>query len=144
METPKHNSLHKSWRMSWVTRKHKHKHTQTHSNIQVPECLWVPHISTTPQAMWTHSVMYMRISEHSCHLGRSQPRSPWRGGGSVQSQKHSLSLNIDGQIQEKIKGESKVIINKSKYSSKIIKFNGHDYYKTLRSKMNWKGNLRFK
>ena len=61
-----------------------------------------------------------------------------------ESKKHSLSLSIDGQIQETITGESEIIIKKSKYLSKMIKFSGHDYYKTLRSKMNWKGNLRFK
>ena len=61
-----------------------------------------------------------------------------------ESQKHSLSLSIDGQIQETITGQSEIIIKKSKYLSKMIKFSGYDYYKTLRSKMNWKGNLRFK
>ena len=60
------------------------------------------------------------------------------------SKDHLLSLNIDGQIQEMIEGDSKVGIKKSQYASKIIKFTDHDYYKTLRSKMNWKGNLRFK
>tara|TARA_B100000131_G_scaffold315489_2_gene354003 strand:+ start:1603 stop:2472 length:870 start_codon:yes stop_codon:yes gene_type:complete len=60
------------------------------------------------------------------------------------SKDYLLSLNIDGQIQEMVEGDSKVIIKKSQYVSKIIKFTNHDYYKTLRSKMNWKGNLRFK
>ena len=60
------------------------------------------------------------------------------------SKDYLLSLNIDGQIQEMVEGDSKVIIKKSEYVSKIIKFTNHDYYKTLRSKMNWKGNLRFK
>ena len=60
------------------------------------------------------------------------------------SKDYLLSLNIDGQIQEMVEGDSKVVIKKSQYVSKIIKFTNHDYYKTLRSKMNWKGNLRFK
>tara|TARA_B100001769_G_C21962775_1_gene518004 strand:- start:400 stop:903 length:504 start_codon:yes stop_codon:yes gene_type:complete len=57
---------------------------------------------------------------------------------------NNLSLNVDGQIQESISRKSKIIIEKSQYTSKIIKFNDYDYYKTLRNKMNWKGNLRFK
>jgi len=61
-----------------------------------------------------------------------------------ETRRNTLSLNVDGQIQESISLESKIIINKSKYYSKIIKFNDHDYYQTLRNKMNWKGNLRLK
>ena len=61
-----------------------------------------------------------------------------------ETKRNTLSLTIDVQLQESISLESRIIVNKSKYSSKIVKFNDHDYYQTLRNKMNWKGNLRLK
>ena len=51
---------------------------------------------------------------------------------------------MDGQIQKVITHTSEIIISKSHYIANIIKFEDDDYYNTLRNKMNWKGNLRYK
>ena len=55
-----------------------------------------------------------------------------------------ISLTADGQKQEVINHDSEVIISKSNHIAKIIKFQDEGYYSTLRNKMNWKGNLRYK
>ena len=55
-----------------------------------------------------------------------------------------LSLTIDGQIQESIDSDSVISIKKSNHFASMIKFKDDDYYSTLRKKMNWKGNLRYK
>jgi len=55
-----------------------------------------------------------------------------------------LSLTIDGQIQEIISNRMRVLIKKSSYFAYLVKFKEHDYFKTLRNKMSWKGNMRSK
>jgi len=55
-----------------------------------------------------------------------------------------LSLTVDGQIQEIISSQSKIAIKKSNYSAYLVKFKDHNYFKTLRKKMSWRGNLRIK
>ena len=40
--------------------------------------------------------------------------------------------------------DSEIIISKSVHIAKIIKFQDEGYYSTLRNKMNWKGDLRYK
>ena len=55
-----------------------------------------------------------------------------------------LSMTIDGQIQESIDSNSMIFIKKSKHYASMIKFNEDNYYSTLRKKMNWKGDLRYK
>lgn len=55
-----------------------------------------------------------------------------------------ISLTVDGQIQKNIQCNSKVIVEKSKFYATYVKFSKDDYFKTLRDKMSWKGNLRVK
>ena len=55
-----------------------------------------------------------------------------------------LSLTIDGQIQESIDNDSMISIKKSNHFANMIKFKDDNYYSTLRKKMNWKGDLRYK
>ena len=55
-----------------------------------------------------------------------------------------LSLTIDGQIQKVINNDVEIMIKKSNELAHIIKFKDDNYYKTLRNKMHWKGNLRYK
>ena len=60
------------------------------------------------------------------------------------SENKRLSLTVDGQIQEIIDNKSEIVVKKSKYCAHLIKFNKYDYFRTLRDKMYWKGNLRIK
>ncbi len=60
------------------------------------------------------------------------------------SMNKDLSLTIDGQIQEVISNNISVLVKKSIYSSYLVKFKEYDYFKTLRNKMSWKGNMRLK
>ena len=60
------------------------------------------------------------------------------------SMNKDLSLTIDGQIQEVISNNINVFVKKSIYSAYLIKFQEYDYFKTLRNKMSWKGNMRLK
>ena len=53
-----------------------------------------------------------------------------------------VSLTVDGQIQKNIQCRSRVVVKKSKFYANYIKFAEDDYFKTLRDKMSWKGNLR--
>ena len=55
-----------------------------------------------------------------------------------------LSMTIDGQIQEPIDSSSIIFIEKSNHYASMIKFKDDNYYSTLRKKMNWKGDLRYK
>ena len=55
-----------------------------------------------------------------------------------------LSMTIDGQIQEPIDSSSMIFIEKSNHYASMIKFKDDNYYSTLRKKMNWKGDLRYK
>ena len=57
---------------------------------------------------------------------------------------NNLSLTVDGQIQEIIAKNSKVLLKKSDYSAYLVKFENDNYFQTLRNKMFWKGNLRIK
>ena len=60
------------------------------------------------------------------------------------SRNKELSLTVDGQIQEAISNKIKVIVKKSDHFAYLIKFKDYDYFKTLRNKMFWKGNIRSK
>ena len=53
-----------------------------------------------------------------------------------------VSLTVDGQIQKNIQCLSRVVVKKSNFYANYIKFAEDDYFKTLRDKMSWKGNLR--
>ena len=60
------------------------------------------------------------------------------------SRSKELSLTIDGQIQEVISSKIRVLVKKSNRYAYLIKFKESDYFKTLRNKMAWKGNMRSK
>ena len=53
-----------------------------------------------------------------------------------------ILLSIDGQIDKVIDNTYKVKISKSKYTARIIKTLDYNFFKTLRSKMGWSGNIR--
>ena len=60
------------------------------------------------------------------------------------SRSKELSLTIDGQIQKVISSKIRVLVEKSNCSAYLVKFKESDYFKTLRNKMAWKGNMRSK
>ena len=53
-----------------------------------------------------------------------------------------ISLAIDGQIKVSIDDRTKIEIRKAKHSAQIISLPGNGYFKTLRTKMGWSGNVR--
>ena len=53
-----------------------------------------------------------------------------------------ISLVVDGQIKVSIKRNSKIRIIKAKHNAKIIRMKQNSYFKTLRTKMGWIGNVR--
>lgn len=53
-----------------------------------------------------------------------------------------ISLVVDGQIKVSIKRNSKIRIIKAKHNAKIISMKQNSYFKTLRTKMGWIGNVR--
>ena len=55
---------------------------------------------------------------------------------------HGLSCTIDGQVRFETSGKSKIRIKQSDFMIQMISFPRNNYYRTLRSKMNWVGKLR--
>ena len=53
-----------------------------------------------------------------------------------------MTISVDGQIQRNLDFSNSIYIGKANYSAKFIKLYSSDYYKTLRSKMGWAGNVR--
>ena len=53
-----------------------------------------------------------------------------------------ISLVVDGQIKVSIKRNSKIRIIKAKHNAEIISMKQNSYFKTLRTKMGWIGNVR--
>jgi len=53
-----------------------------------------------------------------------------------------MALAVDGQIRIEIKDHVHVNISKSNNFAQLINFNESDYFKTLRTKMGWAGNVR--
>ena len=53
-----------------------------------------------------------------------------------------LSLTVDGQIKVLIDDQTQIKITKAKHSARIVSFPGNGYFKTLRTKMGWSGNVR--
>ncbi|MFD3157383.1 NAD(+)/NADH kinase [Haloimpatiens sp. FM7330] len=47
----------------------------------------------------------------------------------------SVFLTVDGQEAFELNSESEIIIKKSKYKSKLIRLEGHNYFETLRKKI---------
>ena len=53
-----------------------------------------------------------------------------------------ISLAVDGQIKILIDGRTQIKIRKAKHSAQIVSLPGNGYFKTLRTKMGWYGNVR--
>ncbi len=53
-----------------------------------------------------------------------------------------ISLAVDGQIKVLIDDQTQIKITKAKHSAQIISLPGNGYFKTLRTKMGWSGNVR--
>ncbi|MDP6134492.1 MAG: NAD(+)/NADH kinase [Candidatus Marinimicrobia bacterium] len=53
-----------------------------------------------------------------------------------------ISLTVDGQIKILIDDQTQIKIRKAKYSAQIVSLPGNGYFKTLRTKMGWSGNVR--
>ena len=53
-----------------------------------------------------------------------------------------ISLAVDGQIKILIDDRTQIKIRKAKHSAQIISLPGNGYFKTLRTKMGWSGNVR--
>ena len=53
-----------------------------------------------------------------------------------------ISLTVDGQIKILIDNQTQIKIRKAKHSAQIISLPGNGYFKTLRTKMGWSGNVR--
>jgi len=53
-----------------------------------------------------------------------------------------ISLAVDGQIKILIDDQTQIEIRKAKHSAQIVSLPGNGYFKTLRTKMGWSGNVR--
>ena len=53
-----------------------------------------------------------------------------------------ISLAVDGQIKVLIDDQTQIKITKSKHSAQIISLPCNGYFKTLRTKLGWSGNVR--
>ena len=53
-----------------------------------------------------------------------------------------ISLAVDGQIKILIDDQTQIKITKSKHNAQIVSLPGNGYFKTLRTKMGWSGNVR--
>ena len=53
-----------------------------------------------------------------------------------------ISLAVDGQIKVLIDDQTQIKITKAKHSAQIVSLPGNGYFKTLRTKMGWSGNVR--
>ena len=53
-----------------------------------------------------------------------------------------LALAIDGQIRIPINDQSQIQISKAEHFAQLVSFPSNGYFKTLRTKMGWSGNVR--
>ena len=53
-----------------------------------------------------------------------------------------ISLAIDGQIKVLLDDQTKIQIKKAEYCAKLVSLPTNGYFKTLRTKMGWSGNIR--
>ena len=53
-----------------------------------------------------------------------------------------ISLAVDGQIKVLIDDQTQIKITKAKHSAQIVSLPDNGYFKTLRTKMGWSGNVR--
>ena len=53
-----------------------------------------------------------------------------------------ISLAVDGQIKIQIDDQTQIKIRRAEHSAQIISLQGNGYFKTLRTKMGWSGNVR--
>jgi|SRR3990167_881238 len=60
----------------------------------------------------------------------------------ISNNNNNISYFVDGMHQFSIKAKESVTLVKSKTILKLIKLKNHDYFSTLRTKLNWSGNLK--
>ena len=53
-----------------------------------------------------------------------------------------ISLSVDGQIKVSIDNETQVQILKAQHTAELVSLPSNGYFKTLRTKMGWSGNVR--
>ena len=53
-----------------------------------------------------------------------------------------LALAIDGQIRVSINDQTQIQISQALHSAQLVSLPSNGYFKTLRTKMGWSGNVR--
>ncbi len=53
-----------------------------------------------------------------------------------------MAVTIDGQIHFQVDFISKISISKAEFNAQFVKLSDSDYFRTLRTKMGWSGNVR--
>ena len=53
-----------------------------------------------------------------------------------------ISLAIDGQIKVPIDDQAQIQIRQAKHFAQLVRLPTNGYFKTLRTKMGWSGNVR--
>ena len=53
-----------------------------------------------------------------------------------------MGFAVDGQVRFSLNAQTKINVNCAKHSAKLVRLPGDMYFKTLRSKMGWFGNVR--
>ena len=53
-----------------------------------------------------------------------------------------MAITIDGQIHFQVDFNTKISISRANFNASFIKLGETEYYKTLRTKMGWLGNVR--
>ena len=51
-------------------------------------------------------------------------------------------MSVDGQVKVSIDNQTQLEIRKSNHRAKLVKLPNNSYFKTLRMKMGWAGNVR--
>jgi NAD+ kinase len=87
-------------------------------------------ITVTP--ICPHSLSARPIVLQSCETITLSFPEPYEG----------MSLALDGQIRIPLHDESNINITRSIHSAKLITLPYNEYFKTLRTKMGWSGNVR--
>ena len=53
-----------------------------------------------------------------------------------------MSLAVDGQIRISIDDQTHIYINRAEHEAQLVSLSRNGYFKTLRTKMGWSGNVR--
>jgi len=61
----------------------------------------------------------------------------------LSNHKHTLQVHADGMIHFEMKTNETFKIKKSQKKFKLVKLKRHDYFSTLRTKLNWTGKIKF-